>query len=41
MLLMGQEETISRLNNTNVLAARKNFIENGRCADPIGSNPHS
>ena len=23
------------------MATRKNFIENGRRADPMGSNPHS
>ena len=37
----GRSRAISRSNNRNVIATRKNFIEKGRRADPIGSNPHS
>ena len=37
----GRSRAISRSNNRNVMATRKNFIEKGRRADPIGSNPHS
>lgn len=38
---MGRRSAISRSNRRNVMAIRKNFMENGRRADPIGSNPHS
>lgn len=37
----GRSRAISRSNSRNVMATRKNFMENGRRADPIGSNPHS
>lgn len=37
----GRRRAISKSNRRNVIAIRKNFIENGRRADPIGSNPHS
>lgn len=37
----GRSRAISRSNSRNVIATRKNFIEKGRRADPIGSNPHS
>lgn len=37
----GSRRAISRSNNRNVMATRKNFIENGSRADPIGSKPHS
>lgn len=37
----GKSSAISRSNRRNVMATRKNFIEKGRRADPIGSNPHS
>lgn len=37
----GRRSAISRSNRRNVMATRKNFIEKGRRADPIGSNPHS
>lgn len=37
----GRRRAISRSNRRNVIATRKNFIENGRRADPIGSKPHS
>lgn len=37
----GNKRAISRSNNRKVIATRKNFIENGRRADPIGSKPHS
>lgn len=37
----GKRRAISRSNNRNVMATRKNFMEKGRRADPMGSNPHS
>lgn len=37
----GSRSAISRSNSKKVIATRKNFIENGRRAEPIGSNPHS
>lgn len=37
----GRRRAISKSNSRNVIATRKNFIEKGRRADPIGSNPHS
>lgn len=37
----GNRSAISRSNSRNVIATRKNFMEKGRRADPIGSNPHS
>lgn len=37
----GSKRAISKSNNKKVIATRKNFIENGRRADPIGSKPHS
>lgn len=37
----GNRRAISRSNSRNVMATKKNFIEKGRRADPIGSNPHS
>lgn len=37
----GSSSAISRSNSKNVMATRKNFMEKGRRADPIGSNPHS
>lgn len=37
----GRSRAISRSNSRNVIATRKNFIEKGRRADPMGSNPHS
>lgn len=37
----GSSSAISRSNSKKVIATRKNFIENGRRAELIGSNPHS
>lgn len=37
----GSNSAISRSNSKNVMATRKNFMEKGRRADPMGSNPHS
>ena len=37
----GSRRAISRSNNRNVIATKKNFIENGRRAELVGSNPHS
>lgn len=37
----GRSRAISRSNRRNVMATRKNFIENGSRADPMGSKPHS
>lgn len=37
----GRRRAISKSNRRNVIAIKKNFIENGRRADPIGSKPHS
>lgn len=37
----GKSSAISKSNRRNVMATRKNFMENGRRADPMGSKPHS
>ena len=37
----GRRSAISRSKRRNVMATKKNFIEKGKRADPIGSNPHS
>lgn len=37
----GRSSAISKSKRRNVMATRKNFMEKGRRADPIGSNPHS
>lgn len=37
----GSRRAISRSKRRKVMATRKNFIENGRRADSMGSNPHS
>lgn len=37
----GRRRAISRSKSKNVMATRKNFIEKGSRADPMGSNPHS
>lgn len=37
----GSNSAISRSNNKKVMATKKNFMEKGKRADPIGSNPHS
>lgn len=37
----GSRSAISRSKSRNVMATRKNFIEKGRRADPMGSKPHS
>lgn len=37
----GRSSAISRSNRRNRMATRKNRRENGRRADPSGSNPHS
>lgn len=37
----GSSNAISRSNSKNVMATKKNFIEKGKRADPMGSNPHS
>ena len=37
----GRSSAICRSNRRNVMATRKNFMEKGRWADPMGSNPHS
>lgn len=37
----GNNSAISRSNNKKVIATKKNFIEKGRRAEPMGSNPHS
>ena len=37
----GSNNAISRSNNRNVMATKKNFMEEGKRADPIGSDPHS
>lgn len=37
----GRSSAISRSNSRKVMATRKNFIEKGRRAELIGSNPHS
>ena len=36
-----RRSAISRSKRRNVMATKKNFIEKGRRADPMGSNPHS
>lgn len=37
----GRRSAISRSKRRKVIATRKNFMEKGRRADPMGSNPHS
>ena len=37
----GRRSAISRSNRRNVMTTTKNFMEKGRRADPMGSNPHS
>lgn len=37
----GSRRAISRSNKRKVIATRKNFIEKGRRAELVGSNPHS
>lgn len=37
----GRRRAISRSNRRKVMATRKNFMENGSRADPMGSKPHS
>lgn len=37
----GRSRAISKSNNKNKMAMRKNRKENGRRADPKGSKPHS
>lgn len=37
----GNRSAISRSKRRNVMATRKNFMEKGKRADPMGSNPHS
>lgn len=37
----GRSSAISRSNSRKVIATRKNFIEKGRRAELMGSNPHS
>lgn len=37
----GSRSAISRSKSRNVIAIRKNFIEKGKRAEPIGSKPHS
>lgn len=37
----GSRRAISRSKSRKVIATRKNFIEKGRRADPMGSKPHS
>lgn len=37
----GSKRAISRSNSRKVIAIRKNFKENGRRADSMGSKPHS
>lgn len=37
----GRSSAISRSNRRKVIATRKNFIEKGRRAELMGSNPHS
>lgn len=37
----GSKRAISKSNRRNVMATRKNFIENGRRAELDGSKPHS
>ncbi len=37
----GRRRAISRSNKRNVIAIKKNFMENGSRAEPSGSKPHS
>ena len=37
----GRSRAISRSKRRNVIATRKNFMEKGRWAEVVGSNPHS
>lgn len=37
----GRSSAISRSKSKNVIATRKNFMEKGIRAEPIGSKPHS
>lgn len=37
----GRSKAISKSNRRKVIATRKNFIEKGSRAEPMGSNPHS
>ena len=37
----GRRSAISRSKSRNVMATRKNFMEKGKQADPMGSNPQS
>ena len=37
----GRRSAISRSKSRNVIATKKNFMEKGRRADPMGSKPHS
>lgn len=37
----GRSRAISRSKSRKVIATRKNFMEKGRRADPMGSKPHS
>ncbi len=37
----GSRRAISKSKRRKVMATRKNFMEKGRRADPMGSNPHS
>lgn len=37
----GSRRAISKSNKRKVMTIRKNFMENGRHADSIGSKPHS
>lgn len=37
----GKRSAISKSKRRNVMATKKNFMEKGRRADPMGSNPHS
>lgn len=37
----GSSRAISRSKRRNVMATRKNFMEKGRCAEVVGSKPHS
>lgn len=38
---VGRRRAISKSNSRNRIATRKNRMENGRRAEPNGSNPHS
>lgn len=37
----GRSRAISKSNRRNVMATRKNFIDRGNRAEPMGSKPHS